>query len=101
MVTIKTPIEFDELIKNNKAVVLFGTEWNTPSKMLEMILEEIEEETQDITFIKVDTDRFNNIAKDYNALNVPVICMFNNGKVEKQQNGVMRKDELLSLIQQL
>lgn len=100
MIAIKTTNEFNELIKNNKVVVSFGTEWSMPSKMLDMILEEIEEETTGIDFIKVDIDRYRTIAKEYNILNVPVVCLFSNSKVVKQQNGLMRKEELLNLIHQ-
>lgn len=100
MVTLKTANELNELIKNPKVLVEFCTEWSTPCKMIDMVLEEIENEQKDIIFIKVDIDRYRSIAKEYKVLNVPVICIISDGRVLKQQSGMMRKEELLDLIQQ-
>mgnify|MGYP002622296083 FL=1 len=66
--------------------------------MLDMVMEEVESECNDVTFVKVDADRFRSIAKDYKVLSVPVLCLFSNGKLEKQQSGFMRKEELLTFI---
>lgn len=98
MLTIKSTNEFQEIIKDEKVVVEFFAEWCTPCKMLDMVIEEIESENPSITFVKVDTDRFRSIAKEYKVLTVPVIKIFSLGKEEKSKQGLMRKDELLSFI---
>ncbi|MBR3211149.1 MAG: thioredoxin family protein [Bacilli bacterium] len=100
METIKTSFDFEPLTKKEKALVFFSADWSTPCKMLEMTLEEIEIEHPEITFVKVDADRFRNIAKDYRVISVPVVCLFSNGSMVSEKNGIMRKEELLELIQQ-
>lgn len=98
MTTIKTVLEFEELIKQNKVIVEFFAEWNTPSKMLDMIIEELEEESDQNVFVKVDTDRFRTIARDYKVVTIPVIKIFENGKEVREKQGLMTKDELLNFI---
>lgn len=99
MLTIKTALEFKELIEKDKVIVEFYADWSTPSKMLEMIINEIEEERKELIFVKVDTDRFRSIAKEYNVVNIPVIKIFSNGKEKKEKQGLMRKEELLDFIE--
>ena len=100
MKAIQTTQEFNELIKDNKVLVDFYADWCTPCKMLDMIIEEIEEENSNLKIIKVDTDRFRQIAKEYRVLTVPKIIIFENGKAVKEKQGIMRKDELLDFINQ-
>lgn len=97
MITIKTAGEFQEIIKSDRVIVEFYADWCTPCKMIDMIIEEIEEENN-ISFVKVDTDRFRSIAKENKVLTVPVVKIFEHGKVVKEKQGLMRKDELLSFI---
>ena len=100
MVAIKTAFELDEYIKQGKVLVDFYADWCGPCKMLDMVLEEVEQEVEGITFVRVDSDRFRRLAKDYKVMSVPVLCLFEDGKLVKQQSGFMRKEELLSFIQQ-
>ena len=99
MVAIKTAFEFEEFIKQGRVLVDFYADWCGPCKMLDMVLEEIESEIEGITFVRVDADRFRSIAKNYRVLSVPVLCLFENGKLVKQQSGFMRKEELLEFLQ--
>ena len=98
MVTLKTAFEFSELIKGENILVEFTAEWSGPAKMMDMVFEEVESELEGYTLVKVDSDRFRSIAKDYSVVNVPVICLFSSGKVVKQQSGFMRKEELQSFL---
>lgn len=100
MKSIQTIQEFNDSIKGNRVIVHFYADWCTPCKMLDMIIEEIEEENNNLEIIKVDTDRFRQIAKEYRVLTVPVIKIFENGKEIKEKQGIMRKDELLDFINQ-
>ena len=100
MVSVKSVVDFGEQIQGNKVLVDFYADWCGPCKMLDMVLEEAEQEVEGVTFVKVDTDRFHSIAKEYHVLSVPCLVLFSNGKVEKQQSGFLRKEELLSFINQ-
>ena len=94
MVTIKSKLEFDELIAKEKVFVDFFADWCGPCKMFDMVVEEVSGEREDITFVRVDSDRFRGIAKEYHVLSVPHSFIFSNGKVVREQKGLMRKEEL-------
>ena len=100
MISIKSPLEFEEAIKGDKVFVDFYADWCGPCKMLDMVLEEIESEMDDVTFVKVDADRFRNLCKEYKVLNVPVCMVFEKGKMVRSQSGFMRKEELMDFIHQ-
>ena len=53
---IKTEEEFNREIMNDKVVVDFFANWCGPCKMLAPIVEEVSNELEKITFIKVDID---------------------------------------------
>jgi len=98
MISLKTAQEFDELIKKEFVIVNFYADWCAPCKMLDIVLEEVSNEHPELTIVKVDADRFRSIGKEYHVLSVPVIAIFENGKIVKEQKGLMRKEELLSFI---
>ena len=100
MVSIKSAFEFEELIDEELVLVDFYADWCGPCKMLDMVLEEVEQECPNVHFVKVDSDRFRGIAKDYHVLSVPCLILFSNGKVVKQQNGFLRKEELIAFLNQ-
>ena len=100
MVSIKSVVDFGEQVNGEKVLVVFGAEWCGPCKMLDVVLEELEPEMPDLRIVKVDSDRFRSIAKDYHVLTVPCLVLFSNGKVVKQQNGFMRKEELVTFLNQ-
>ncbi len=98
MISLKIASKFEEIIKEEKVLVAFTADWSSPSKMIEMVLEDIEAEQPELKIVKVDSDRFRSIAKNYSVVNLPVLIIFSNGKVVKQQSGFMRREELLAFI---
>ena len=94
MTHIKSENEFYEIIKKDKILVDFYADWCGPCKMLEMILQDIE----DIEIVKVDIDRFRNIAKEYKVLSIPSLKIFSNGEIIKEKTGFMTRDELQKFI---
>ena len=94
MTHIKSENEFYEIIKKDKILVDFYADWCGPCKMLEMILQDIE----DIEIVKVDIDRFRNIAKEYKVLSIPSLKIFSNGEIIKEKIGFMTRDELQRFI---
>jgi len=81
---------FDELIKE-KVLVDFYANWCGPCKMLSPILEKTE---SDIKVIKVDVDKFEELARNYSVMSIPTIILFENGKEIKRNIGFIDKDKL-------
>ena len=60
---IKTEEEFNREIMNDKVVVDFFANWCGPCKMLAPIVEEVSNELEKITFIKVDIDEIESLPR--------------------------------------
>ena len=83
--------EFKELIKSNKILVDFFANWCGPCKMLAPVLEKTE---SDVKVIKVDTDEFEDLAREYGVMSIPTLVLLENGKEVKRNIGFIDKNKL-------
>lgn len=73
--------DFEEIIaKNANVVVDFNATWCNPCRMMGRVIEEIEEEYPNVTFLKVDTDDFMELAQKYFIVSIPAFVAFKDGK---------------------
>ena len=100
MESLKQKIEFDEIIKEGPVLVDFYADWCGPCKMMEPIMDEVAEEHKKLKFIKVNTDMFMSIARDYKIMTIPAFKIFARGKVIKETTGFMTKDEFEKFLEQ-
>ena len=82
---------FKELINEDKILVDFFATWCGPCKMLSPVLEKVE---SDIKVIKVDTDKFEDIAREYGIMSIPTLVIFEKGKEIKRNIGFLDKTSL-------
>ena len=83
---------FKELIKKeNKVLVDFYATWCGPCKMLGPILEQVE---SNIKVIKIDTDEFENLAREYGIMSIPTLILLEDSKEIKRNIGFISKEEL-------
>ena len=72
---------FEKILKENKKVVVdFNATWCGPCRMMGRIMEDVEEEFKDITFLKVDTDDFMTLAQKYSIVSIPAFVAYEDGK---------------------
>ena len=83
--------KFKELIKEDKILVDFFATWCGPCKMLAPILEKVE---SDIKVIKVDTDEFDELSREYGVMSIPTVVLIEKGKEVKRNIGFIDKDNL-------
>lgn len=83
--------DFKDIIQNGKVVVDFFATWCGPCKMQAPVLEEVEKEHEEITFLKVDVDEFMDIAQEYGIMSIPTIKLFENGTEVRTNVGFMDK----------
>ena len=83
--------EFKELIKSNKILVDFFANWCGPCKMLAPVLEKTE---SDVKVIKVDTDEYEDLAREYGVMSIPTLVLLENGKEVKRNIGFIDKNKL-------
>ena len=73
--------QFDELIKNDKVLVDFFATWCGPCKMIGPNIEKLAQENDDITVIKVDVDKYPEIAALYSVQTIPTLISFKESKI--------------------
>lgn len=95
---IKTEEEFNREIMNDRVVVDFFANWCGPCKMLAPIVEEVSNELEKITFIKVDIDEIESLPRQFDIMSIPTLLVFEKGELIKRHTGYMDKDELVQFI---
>ena len=89
--------DFKKEIENKKILVDFYANWCGPCKMFAEVLQNVEKEI-DIDILKVDVDKFPEIAKEYAVLSIPTIYLFDNLQVIKKQVGYLNPNELMEFV---
>lgn len=87
--------DFEKEIKNKKILVDFYASWCGPCRMLTEVLESIEDK---IDILKVDVDKFPEIARKYGVMSIPNLFLFENNQIIKNQVGFLNEKELLDFI---
>ncbi|MDN3724191.1 thioredoxin [Aequorivita sp. SDUM287046] len=93
---------FKEIIDSETPVLVdFFADWCGPCKMLSPILKQVKDELGEaVKIVKIDVDKNQPLASQYQVRGVPTLILFKNGKQLWRQSGVLQKDELVSIIGQ-
>lgn len=89
--------DFETEIKDKKVLIDFYANWCGPCKMFSEVLENIEKKIN-IDILKVDVDKFPEIASSYNIYSIPTICILENNNLKKSHTGYLNPNELLEFI---
>ena len=91
---------FNDVIMSDKPVLVdFFATWCQPCKMMHPVLEEVKARLGDkIRIIKVDVDKPQEVAAEYQIQSVPTLMLFKNGEMLYRQSGAMSRNELLALL---
>lgn len=98
----KIMTSFSKLINGTKPVLVdFFAEWCGPCKMMAPILKQAKDELGDsTTIIKIDIDKNQKLAQQFQVMSVPTLMLFKNGKMEWKHSGVLYKDDIVRTIEQ-
>lgn len=93
---------FDEMINSDKPVLVdFFATWCGPCKTMAPVLKEVKDAVGDAaSIIKVDVDKNQASARQYEVQGVPTFILFKNGKPLWRQSGVIPKSTLINMINQ-
>mgnify|MGYP000334785449 FL=1 len=91
---------FNQIIQSDKPVLVdFFATWCGPCQMLAPILKEVKANLGErISIIKIDVDKNQAVAAQYQVRGVPTMILFQNGKPLWRQSGVLSKEDLIKVI---
>jgi thioredoxin 1 len=91
---------FNEIIQSDKPVLVdFFATWCGPCQMLAPILKDVKTNLGErISIIKIDVDKNQAVAAQYQVRGVPTMILFQNGKQLWRQSGVLSKEEIIKII---
>lgn len=93
---------FEEVIASDKPVLIdFFATWCGPCQMMGPILQQVKQELGDgVTILKVDVDKYQNLAARYQVQGVPTFAIFKKGKLLWKQSGAKPKEQLVQILNQ-
>ena len=93
---------FKDIINSDTPVLVdFHADWCGPCKTLAPILKSVKDELGDtVKIVKIDVDKNQPLASQFQVRGVPTMILFKNGKQLWRQSGVMQKNDLISIIKQ-
>lgn len=91
---------FKDVISGNQLVLVdFFATWCQPCKMMHPVLERVKHELGDkIRIIKIDVDKHQQTAYQYEIRSVPTLMIFRNGKILWRQSGSMTEANLINVL---
>lgn len=95
-----TAKNFKETIENSDKPVLvdFWASWCGPCQMLAPVIEELDKEQSNVLIAKVDIDKEQTLAMDYQVASIPTLLLFKNGTVAERMIGFHDKDEITEML---
>lgn len=92
---------FNDAISTNQLVLVdFYATWCGPCKTMHPVLEELKKQLGDrLRILKIDVDKHQDIAMQYQIRSVPTLMLFRNGQRLWQQSGALPLSELKNYLQ--
>ena len=91
-------MKFENLSKNHLTLVDFWAAWCGPCRMLAPIVDELAEETEGVTFAKVNVDENPDVAIGLGIQSIPTLFLFKDGKAVDRSVGLQGKDAIRAMI---
>ena len=98
---VESADQFEELTSEGIALVDYHADWCGPCKMLAPTIDELAEEVEDLTVLKVDVDEHQGLAQEAGVRGIPALQFYVDGEEAERLVGVQEKEDLLDVIESL
>jgi thioredoxin len=95
---------FQDLLSNSGTPVLvdFYATWCGPCQMMAPILDQVGAHLKNrLQIVKIDTDKYPNLASQYEIQALPTLVLFKNGQPVERIEGVVQAQQLIQYLQTL
>jgi thioredoxin len=95
---------FEDLLQSSDVPVLvdFYATWCGPCQMMTPILEQVGASLRDrLQVVKIDTDKYPNLASKYQIEALPTLVLFKNGEPAEKIEGVHQAQQLIQHLNSL
>ncbi len=92
---------FEELLSNSELPVLvdFYASWCGPCQLMAPIVEQVNAQMKQLRVVKIDTDKYPQLASQHHIHALPTLVLFKQGKPIDRIEGVMPADALIQRLQ--
>ena len=88
-----------EVLHSDKPVLLdFYADWCGPCRMVGPIVSEIANERNDVKVGKINVDEQPQLAAQFKVMNIPMLAVIKNGKLENQAVGFRPKEQIEAML---
>ncbi len=90
--------QLDEVIKADKALVIFYSKTCGPCKMLRFVLKDIAKGVDGVSIGEIDFDANKDATAKYKVESYPTLLLFKKGEEVKRVKGLQQKPKVLQMI---
>eukprot|EP01035_Chromulina_nebulosa_P018595 gene18595-24322_t len=74
-------------MNNGTTILRFTASWCKPCKQIEPLFNQLAKENENINFVNIDVDSFDELAAKYKALKIPLFILFKDAKEVERLSG--------------
>lgn len=93
---------FNQTISGGVTLVDFYTEWCGSCRLFATVIDEVAEIYEGkLKVVKLDIDKVEEVAREYNVMSVPAVIIFKDGQMMEKNIGLTDTDDLSELVEKV
>lgn len=86
---------FEEMVQQREVVLVdFYAQWCGPCQMMAKVMSECSHDMKDVAFVKINTEKYQEIASKFQVSALPTLVLFKNGKPIRRLEGALSASQL-------